>query len=175
MISPPFIAIDPGVSGLGYAVFTGVPDVVSISRAGVIHPQGDGSWLARSSSVVDRLFRAVIKDVLAMPARPDQIAIVLESQELFSSSAKGWASAKKGDIFKLTMMTGAIADRFRYFREINLVAPRTWKGQLSKRVTKARVTRRIGDAEVTKLGMVGRADHVWDAVGIGLWAAEGAL
>lgn len=50
------------------------------------------------------------------------------------------------------------------------VLPRTWKGQVEKSVTQARVAKRLRPDELSLL--TGRKHDAWDAVGIGLWALD---
>ena len=76
------------------------------------------------------------------------------------------ASASRVDLFKLTILTGVLADvAYTDGAEVVLVKPGEWKGQLSKESAGRRIKRAFGKRW---------PNHVEDAVGIGL-AVQGRL
>jgi len=86
---------------------------------------------------------------------------IIESVQLWEGSLTSMTAARRGDIFKLSMLIGGYAkvcmDRGVDFE---FLTAQQWKGQLTKKAVELRVKRRIGQ--------VYAADHITDAVGIGL-------
>ncbi len=84
----------------------------------------------------------------------------------FFESAGGMMVATKGDLIKLTFLTGMFAGIAKLNRcRFHVVPVSAWKGQLPKEITRNRIQKLLGTKACTW------KDHnVWDAVGIGLWA-----
>jgi hypothetical protein len=150
--------VDPGVGGTGVALWD-----VSCSR----HPiaafnvnSGSGTWLERQRHIVDRLTEQV-------PVYPPA-QLIIECPE-WQSGATGEACAKRGDLVKLAIITGAIVRAYRDW-EIQFVTPSMWKGQLPKKLVHDEMLRSVmSKARMRKLGLVGKASHCWDAVAMGYW------
>lgn len=90
-------------------------------------------------------------------------AVLIESVELFGGSAVSYASAARGDLFRLAFQIGALIHYFREFgSEVYLVSPRTWKGQLNYK--------QLRHVLKHKFLYEAKNDHEASAVGLGLWA-----
>lgn len=154
-----WLCIDPGLGGTGWAVFhkdRGLP-----SAWGVIHSPGSKEFLAARCVSVEKKFRMVCE------VHRIQMCI-FESQGLWASAAS-MASGFKGDLTKLTFLTGwlsgvAYSMQGQY---PHLLEPSMWKGQLPKEIVIKRIDRAFGKK-------VEIPDHAADAVGIGL-AVKGLL
>jgi len=162
------LTVDPGLGGTGLAFwkdFTvweseGVrpPDSVHSLRTG----RQDSHWW-------DRCIRLSKSFELIMRRYRWPGLVVVEGQELWSSSGTSQASVGKGDMFKTAYLVGMIGHTVHGGRCIcRLVPPSQWKGQLSKQAVVKRIKRRLPDVEDACL-----ADHVSDAVGLGLFLMGG--
>lgn len=98
--------------------------------------------------------------------------IYIEWPSFFGGSARGYASAARDDIVKLSIATGYIIAWLEKCRggrpgEIIPVPVRNWKGQLPKDVVIQRIKKLLGTAACYRLGV---KTHAYDAIGIGLYA-----
>lgn len=148
-----FWTVDPGIGGTGIAEFVdvevGFPEAPCETTAIVSRRKG---WRAKVDGIVSEFKNALCGDV------PD--CIVFEFQELWSGSSTSMAAGSKGDLFKLTFLTGRLAQvAYDAGCEVVLVKPGEWKGQLSKKAVDRRIDRAFGLAF---------GNHVSDAVGMGL-------
>lgn len=77
-------------------------------------------------------------------------------------SAVGDAAARRGDVVKLTLLTGAYTSvLWRLCHgDVEYVPVHAWKGQLPKTAVIRRIQKRI---------VFKTSNHAWDAVGIGLY------
>jgi hypothetical protein len=151
------LAVDPGVGGTGWALFS---DKAWPQSVGCCTPMSSrASWVDRQASVVQKLALSVNVSATG--------TLVIECPEL-QMSERGWASARRGDLVKLALITGAIVHVFRAW-DVQLVTPREWKGQLPKRVTMQIVRDSLPTRVMDDLLLERHPDHVWDAVAIGLW------
>jgi len=150
--------VDPGTAGTGWAFFKRLTLIKPTPpcETGVIKPRiGDFQAKAMAISVE---FRAVVHRL-----RPQ--IVVAEFPALWSN-AKSKAAAKRGDLFKLSYLIGALAVAAG-MRPLTLVPPDRWKGQLGKDEVIHRISRSwIGGSRLR--------DHEGDAVGMG-YAAQNAL
>ncbi len=151
------IAIDPGFHSGVAAFLTGCdkPAAVGMLRA---PNKKDPLW--------DRVeFLLVQMDVL-MSGLIEQFDIsskcrVLIEYPAFFSGSGGRMTAARGDLVKLAFITGALAAHISGLQlTIVPVEVSAWKGQLSKKHVNERIK---------KLIQMEFADHIADAVGIGLW------
>jgi len=160
LLNQPTLFIDPGLGGTGLAYFypvTGMP-LRTFARA-----SGKGEWLTRVFEQTE-WYSYVLCDLATLPTQ-----IVIEYPKMFGGSASSYASVQRGDIGKLTMLCGALAQLShtlnRRTPRITLVHPDVWKGQLPKNVVLRRIKAYWG---------LDCPDHIGDAVGMGL-AAQGLL
>jgi len=150
------LAVDPGVGGTGWALF--IND--ELKQVGCCSPKNARApWVKRQADVVRQLSLSVNTSTTG--------TVVIECPEL-QTSAKGWASARRGDLVKLALITGAIVHVFRSW-EVELVTPFQWKGVLPKRITMKAVREEVPASVRGTLRLDSYPDHTWDAVGIGLW------
>jgi hypothetical protein len=73
------------------------------------------------------------------------------------------------DLIALALVVGAVSAHFR--EAPTLYLPREWKGQAPKAVTRRRVIETLSADERKNIEKVpaGQAEHVYDAIGIGLF------
>lgn len=91
--------------------------------------------------------------------------VVCEYPQFFQSFA-GMTSAAHGDLVKLAIMYGRINQIAVYHSAtFKGVEVNTWKGQMSKDAVIHRIKKRLGADACLRF-----KTHIWDAVGIGLWA-----
>ena len=109
-----------------------------------------------------------------LPPKFQRIYAVIEEMEHWGgASAKSAMTWAKGDMQKVTVLTGWLAHAFHARNStVVLVPPSEWKGQLPKDVVQYRVEKRMGKALVKQLGP---KSHAWDALGIGYYAMERKL
>jgi hypothetical protein len=151
------IAIDPGVGGTGYAIF----DNGILVKFGTVKAIGN-EWLYKCSNILF-LLDGQINGFY-------QVEKVLIECPQFMSGSSGRMVAARGDLVKLTLLTGMILQKFmvKYgVSAIELVEPSKWKGQLPKSVCNNRVLK-ILKSKNNSLPLK-FDDHGLDAVGIGLW------
>jgi len=158
--------IDPGIEGTGYALFdyyyTKAEKAMPPIKTGSFRPRNkDNEHWQRNCEELWSWFGGMLTAM-----QPS--IIVLESQGVWSESAKSMASATRGDIMKLTYLTGGMAHCcFKELLETPvLVAPRVWKGQLPKKVVISRLNKHFPTLSFK--------NHEADAVGMGV-AAQGLL
>jgi hypothetical protein len=150
------LAIDPGSSGTGWALFDAN---LNVPRAcGVLSAVREKTWQMRGVRVVSSLLE--VMEYHATSYGPITEAVV--EFPAFFSSAKGYAAAAKGNLVKLAWFVGVVdgAIRITYGINVVLVPVNDWKGQMDKIAVVERIRRRIG--RVYK-------SHAADAVGLGLW------
>jgi hypothetical protein len=154
------LTIDPGLTGTGLAVWDAgrwrrelcLP--ISVQN---LYGGNQRGYVERASHLADAVARIAEEGAAA--------EAYLEYPAIFSSSARGYAAAVRGDIVKLSYFVGVLS------RALNergtstiLVTVEVWKGQLSKPAVEARIRRLLPEIDSLKV-----KSHSWDAVGIGLW------
>jgi hypothetical protein len=152
------LVIDSGVES-GWAVFSRFywsrlePPVTT----GLVCPRKDLSWEERLDASC-RYYELLVRGHLP--------GLVLIEWPAFMESEGGTMVARTEGLVKLAAWCGAIRRTFRML-DVSVYHAKVgvWKGQTSKRIVNARIVKRLG-AEACQ----GFKDHVWDAVGIGLWA-----
>jgi hypothetical protein len=152
------MAIDPGLTGTGVAIWKGSNH--RPVHAEIVHSRGALSdhWLGRVNHI------AVQVQELAMEHSVREI--VCEMMEMHQS-ARAQMMWKAGDFQRTLILIGAIYGMTEAFViHFRLTPPSEWKGQLPKSVTINRVKRAIGPDVCRRLDL---DKHAWDAVGIGLW------
>jgi len=143
--------VDPGIGGTGVAQFISSEEAPIETVSIVSRRKG---WRAKVDGIVEA-FMSMLDEDLESPT-----CVVFEFQELWSGSSTSMAAGSKGDLFKLTFLTGRLAQvAYDAGAEVVLVKPGEWKGQLSKKAVDRRIDRALGLAF---------GNHVSDAVGMGL-------
>jgi hypothetical protein len=160
-----FFAIDPGLSGTGWAEFR-TPDMPS--RVGVIYPNSQSSdlWEEKAEQMGNRLREAMflIPGHGRSVRRESKTHVYIEMPQQMVS-ARGLA-AQAGSVYKLAFLVGYLA-RAVYPCRVHAITVNQWKGQLPKEVVISRVMRDVGAERCRQLNI---RTHAWDAVGLGLWA-----
>ena len=160
------IFIDPGKGGTGFAFFEWLN--TKPTKKQIAKPTATGAYAPKRRG--SALWQSEIADICfwfaGLLESYNVETVVLEYQAIYQS-AKGNAAAQKGDIQKLTYLTGGLGhvSRLTVDTEPALVLPRQWKGQLPKDVVLDRVEEAFG---------IKCQDHEGDAVGMGL-SAQGLL
>ena len=158
------LCVDPGLGGTGLAYW----DAVTRPCLKAAERRPDNTDLLTAPAHQDWVWRAdwymIYFGNELRRMRPRHV--VIETQEVWAGSPTSMASAAAGDLFKLTFLTGVFGGEvLAYGAQLHLVAPGTWKGQLSKAATHRRIKRACG---------MDYGEHVADAVGMGL-AVMGVL
>jgi hypothetical protein len=165
------LAIDPGLSGTGWAYWRedqehqgDAPYAVGVIT--VPNKLRSDDFVIRAKYVAQQLF-SITGKLYDIDESPTDI-VVCEFPNYQDSGARsmGWRS---GDLQRLTFLTGVIAQRFDDC-EFVPVEPYKWKGQLPKHVVEDRIRKRLGGKTCRTLGV---KSHAWDAIGIGLWYRDG--
>ena len=142
--------LDPGLMGTGYAIWD---CQWRFQKAGIIkcsHEHKDEDWVERAEDIRFQLRRVVLQNNvnsgwLEYPA--------------YFASAGGQMVAGRGDLLKLTFLTGIL---YTTFEDAYLVPVNQWKGQLPKDVVEKRVRKILGKK------IADYSSHAIDAIGIGL-------
>lgn len=156
------LSIDPGIDW-GYAVWnshgTHFFKLESPIKSGVLWASKTITNWHEKLDVACRQFDTLLKDLIHPLER-----VIIEEPAYFQS-AGGGVAARRGDLVKLALVTGAFAGiaNCKYMAVIELVPVTTWKGQLPKEVVIKRIREKLPKIK-------GVTSHAWDAVGIGLHA-----
>lgn len=123
------LCVDPGLDGTGYGFFsrTGALSVWGVIRT------GDGEIPERIKRGVAEFHRVLVM------TRPDTLRI--EDNRMWSGSASSVAAAARGDLSKLSMITGALIGEALAFGVYvyPLVSPQSWKGSMPDDVVAIRL------------------------------------
>lgn len=161
--------VDPGIGGTGLAQWwawdtSGLP-IAKPSATVVLRPSR-GTWMER--------FRWLMVAFDEWLAKNPCEHVFIEGAALWTGSARSMASGASGNLVKLAMVIGGLLDAAQSSGHVTappkLLPVREWKGQLPKRVVRARVQRALGIGPRHPL----LREHLADAVGMGV-AAKGQL
>jgi hypothetical protein len=154
------VAIDPGIGGTGVAKFHhGMPTLYE-----AFSPRKGETWDELLPDYVAEIEESIYT---YLNGSGKKVAVFIE-MPMFMQSTSGGTTARTGALVKLAMLTGAF---FYACQEFNphLVTPMRWKGNLSKIDTVRRITKRVREVG-GPLPKPRMPNHVWDALGIGLYA-----
>lgn len=142
------LSIDPGLRKCGCALW--FPDG-TLMRA----------WTARvkSSGRGPEAWTAMVE---AVKISPDISVLVCEQMQVYNERRQN-----ADDLLELTGVLGALAWRFKGAKKFGY-KPAEWKGQLPKRVMKARLEDRLTSEELDRVAKKCTHD-AWDAIGIGAY------
>lgn len=149
------MAIDPGMTGTGIAVFNMTRKPILPITTRILEPDSSGR-------VEDRMLWLYKRTLsLLQEYRCNQVAIELPR---YMPSPTGHTSAVKGNLTTLFCACSAVtAATFSFGASLRLVPVNDWKGTLPKQVVIQRICKVINcDDKQYK-------SHVWDAIGIGLY------
>lgn len=142
-----WLAVDPGVSGTGWALFKGV----KLVDWGIITSK-ETTWERRVRDIVSRMRGNIW-------AQGDRVFCEWPTGRF--TSAAGLAAANSDAMLKLTFLIGALDNQLN---GIELIPVQRWKGQLPKEVVQKRAEKFFG--------VTGFKSHAADAVGIGQFVIE---
>ena len=152
-----YLTIDPGISGTGYALWSSPH--WELMKTGIYSVSSDkvtwehkGHIIAQNIAILCRNY-SVRKICIEFPA--------------YFDSSSGNMVAKRGDSVKLTWMVGMICGIVYPLKPV-LVPVNNWKGQMPKDVVIRRIQKRLGVERCEELGI---KSHMWDSVGVGLFAS----
>jgi len=153
------VSIDPGIE-TGWAAWDTHKPTWKLVNVGILSPAGT-AWDTRLRNLC-MLFKAYVIE----PYAPTKA--IIEMGQFFESEG-GQLCARRGDLAKLLLATGALYGMLRTHCNtgIVLVKPSQWKGQLPKKIVEQRIRRILGSKLCEQLDI---QSHAWDAVGVGLWA-----
>jgi Holliday junction resolvasome RuvABC endonuclease subunit len=158
------MTIDPGMHSMGWAYWSRkkwdsnsvVPSACGLIKA--VHKNADAPWWERVQEQCRR--------VGEMMTTASPWTVYCEMPVFFSGSAMGMAAAQTDALQKLSFMVGSlaqvVAERKGIFYPVSV---REWKGQMSKEVVQARVTKALGASVVAEMNI---QKDTYDAVGLGL-------
>ena len=151
------LALDPGFQ-TGWAFFNNKAEKWRLCYAGIMRAKGE-DWLRVGSLV----------KVLGMLVNiHDPELVVIEMPQYFDN-AGGNMAAKRGDLGKLMIVTGALfGAAASHGVDVQLVPVRTWKGNLPKSVSQERTLKALAQMESN----AHPSSHALDAAGLGLWVIE---
>ena len=105
-------------------------------------------------------------DATALPRLLD--SVIIEKPVAYPHS-----TTPPNDLITLAIQAGRYAERFKDCKLVSLVAARTWKGQVPKLVTMARVLKALPEAqEFLDPYPMSLRHNVSDAIGLALWEAQ---
>jgi len=146
------LAIDPSILSLGYAIFEGE----KLLKSGTVVEESS------KESLEDRICRMIehLQDVFKEGIPICKLeTCVIEKPQLWGAY-KSVASMHSGSLLGLHVLVGALYWwGSAKFQNCHLIPVSEWKGQLPKRVTKARVEKLYG--------IICTTDDESDAVGLG--------
>lgn len=160
--------VDPGLGGTGLAYFEQIITRGEAKRKRPLPPRTTKQFNGGRKESWEMQVCNIAASCGGFWSATGSKTVVIEMPRLFAGDAKSMASAKKGDLFKLSYLVGALALQAKQItgNVAVLVEPAEWKGQLPKDVMLRRMVR-VWPA-------LGVTSHVADACGIGL-AAQGGL
>lgn len=153
------LCIDPGVKNLGYAFW---PEIKRGSKARTRAPSTSGLVTAPSFPAWEDAVHESQASWLVSFIQVHQVEhVVIEFAEMWGNSARSLQAAKKGDLFRLAYLVGALGEAAYALcdRKPVIVRPTVWKGDMPKDVMKRRVRRALHRKY---------KEHEYDAVAIGL-------
>lgn len=162
------IAIDPGLTGTGWAAWRHVQKPYVPTRVGVIELPSKANVLPfeQRAYLISLTVKSEIRRIDRIEAS-DDVYIELPMQ----MQSRSGLAAQKGAVYKLAFTAGMIGGHLSP-ASIITVQPTRWKGQLPKSVVSERIVRYLTKEVVDRLGI---KTHAFDAVGIGLWAIRGQV
>jgi hypothetical protein len=157
------IAVDPGLSGTGWAVFDrhhGKDPQNPIDSGSISCPCPEAHWWKRAENIAHLL--------IGTCRRYSCFALYIELPKFYESAGAGLSAARDGDLVKLSilvgMIIGAAAAPGGGTMHCVPVPIADWKGQMDKDLCAQRIKKRLPKfVPKTKLS------HEMDAVGIGLF------
>jgi hypothetical protein len=109
------------------------------------------------------------------PTLSERVAVIERPQVYRASKSKG----DPNDLITLAIRVGRYYERLEKAGvRVHLVLPTTWKGQVPKTIHHERIAGSMPATEVEivrrvekKIGKL-KCENVWDAIGLGRWAAQ---
>jgi len=168
-VSDVVFTVDPGIHHLGVAVFCHG----KLSSAGLVEasPTGGSRLLAASAALAASETSALCADPPAICGLSAASRAVIELPEVYQLRGQ---KGRQSDIRDLAVVAGAIGAVFdRLGVPVEFVEPKAWKGQIPKDVGVRQFKHILTGDETSRVLEPRKAlsHNVWDAVGIGLWAA----
>lgn len=149
------VTIDPGINCAGLAVWEDSQLIAAMSIR-----------ISKKGHVLDRATR--MGEQLVFHAGEWTLEkLLIEWPKVYDSRQAGKVKGQRpSDLLPLCAVCGTVAPAFR---EVEIVEPFTWKGHITKAVTKARILKpgRLSVAE--RACFKNGPFDMYDAIGIGLW------
>jgi hypothetical protein len=154
-----FITIDPGLGGTGWATWN------RFERKRLTAPNDSGSIPAPSADLsMWRRIDCILTQIQMVCHRELVFEVIVECPQFFEGG-RGLAAARDGDLVSLSILAGAIlAVATRKSESGHLVTVNEWKGNMSKELTRERVSSKLPDYRLRT-----NTTHESDAVGLGLY------
>lgn len=149
------LSIDPGIGGTGWALWD--EDSWHLAepptQTGIFTGRSSQSWEQKIAYIVFGL-RGVV---------PLNLSHTYIEYPAYFGTASGDMVARRGDLVKLSYCVGFIAGSMP--GTVTLIPVNKWKGQLPKDIVARRIQKILGANACREF-----KSHVWDAVGVGLYA-----
>lgn len=153
------LCIDPGIRHLGYAFWKEIrrgtkTRTVAPTDTGLITTPKGMQW---EDAVYERMAAWLVEYITVHRVR----YVVIEGVVFWADSTRSQVAAKKGDLFRLMFLVGALGQVVYALCEKKavIVEPDMWKGDMPKPVMKARVRRALHRKY---------REHEYDGVAMGL-------
>jgi len=161
--------IDPGLGGTGFAFFPHIVTAATSGKNSLVPPRITANYKGGAKESWEAQVCTITSACCGAWVAAGAQTVVIEFPRLFTGNSVSMASAKKGDLFKLTYLVGALGFAAKQITGnlAVLVEPQEWKGQLPKDVMAARMAKVWPDLHII-------SSHAADACGMGL-AAQGGL
>lgn len=163
------VSVDPGLNGTGLAIWgIGTWGLREAPRE-ILTLYGRSKHMATEPLTWDETAKQItgkFKRIFAEGVFTPVTHVYIEMPEVFDGSAKGYAANVKGDLFKLSFLIGNLAQvAWENSADLTLYPVTYWKGQLPKAVVIERIKKTI-----PTIIQKDPHSHMWDAIGIGLFA-----
>lgn len=160
------LTVDPSMTNIGWCLWRGDKWGTAESAfvaLGTSHPVSRDPENAATSTG-----EAIKRLKESLPIAPSLIDVVYIEYPEYHTSAGGRVTASSGALVKLSIATGIIAiDFINSGSAIQFITPSEWKGQISKKLQRDRVKKKISEDLWRRVSKA--SSHAFDAFSIGLY------
>jgi hypothetical protein len=155
------ISIDPSINNMGVAIWEIGKKELLFNK--LLHPDRACRETDFSKSV------SLLQQVKHWIKVYGVSKMIMEIPEHWAVA--GFEAREKGSMAKLMFVCGMMASLVQELKEVKLVTPREWKGQLPKQV----MENRLRDSYLPNVDLAKLNDNVVDAIGIGHYYLHGKV
>lgn len=153
------LTIDPGLMGTGVVVWDANDwnnDIQNMRFSSKLFTSREKEWSLAARDIALQIVKWL---------KPSNVIMMYVEFPQNFQSALGQSISNRGDLFKLVFLIGCIRGAFMDSTFLPVSVPE-WKGQLPKAEVERRCKRVIPEKQWVE------SNHVWDAVGIGLYLRD---